>query len=57
MILLVFFFVGSSSTHMDGLNPAGLTESIAQANDPVGQIRGTHKFSHICMPSYYSSDL
>jgi hypothetical protein len=40
-----------------GLNPAGLAESIAQANNPARQTRGTREFPHVCMPSYYSSEL
>jgi hypothetical protein len=32
-----------------GLDPAGLIGSLAQVNNPAGQIRGTRKLHHACM--------
>jgi len=56
-LTLTYFWVGSNSAHVARLNPAGLAESIAQANDLTGQTRGTHEFPHACMPRYCSSEL
>jgi len=56
-LTLTYFWAGSNSAHVARLNPTGLAESIAQANDPTGQTRGTREFPHACMPSYCSSEL
>ena len=42
MILLVFFWAGSISTHVAGLNPAGLAGSLAQTSDPARQTNKRH---------------
>jgi len=59
---MFFFFAGPSSIHMAGLDPAGLTGSLAQANDPGGKTKGTRELPHACMLSnifkyYCSSEL
>jgi len=41
---IFFSRTGPSPAHVAGLDPAGLTGSLAQASDPAGQIR-----SHACM--------
>jgi hypothetical protein len=47
--LKLFFFAGSSSIHVAGLDPADLTRSLAQASDSAGQTRGTYELPHVCM--------
>jgi len=48
MILLVFFWAGSSSAHVVGLNPTGLAGSLAQTSDHVGHCCGCMRelFTH-----------
>ena len=41
-ILLLFFWAGSGSAHVAGLNPAGLAGSLAQTNDPAGHCCRLH---------------
>jgi hypothetical protein len=50
-----FFWAGPSSAHMAGLDPAGLTGSLAQASDPAGKTKGTLTRACLCNSSSHCS--
>jgi len=52
---LKFFWAGPSSTHMAGLDPTGLTGSLAQASDPAGKTKGTLTRACLCNSSSHCS--
>jgi hypothetical protein len=49
-----FFFwgAGSSSTHVAGLNPAGLAGSLPWASDPAGLTKACVSFLKRALPGY-----
>jgi hypothetical protein len=46
ILIFDFFWVGSNSAHVAGLDPTGLTGSLAQTSDPAGQ-EITHAISFL----------